>query len=525
MLRIVKTENGLVRGIPAADPRITAFKGIPFAAPPVGENRWRAPQPAENWEGIRDCYTFAPIAMQGVPGSNPGDFYAKEFHVVQDMEISEDCLYLNVWTPAKTGEEKLPVMLWIYGGAFSGGYTSEMEFDGERIARRGVILVSVSYRVGVFGFLSHAAMWAENPEAAVGNFGLLDQMESLRWIKKNISAFGGDPDNVTIFGQSAGAGSVMSLVTSPYCQKEKLFHKAIMQSGGGLRKYGQGNGAIPLETALQNGKEFFEKYGITSLEEARAIPADQMHKMGSESGGLGKWAPTVDGIFLTEEPSDAMAMHHYPDIKMLFGCTGVEFSRMRKTLPETLEELNSFAEQNFGKRAEEFMELCKTQCMEKYGVVNDETIRMLCIAEPAFEGRFMNNILYLIRRLECGMDENYMYYFDPTIPGDDAGSYHSSELWFVFETLAKCWRPFGGKHYDLARIICNYWTNFAKNGNPNGPDHDGTQMPEWKSATIENPFVMFLGEEYLGEFEDCITPIGKFRIAYVLRDVLGDRIN
>ena len=159
MLRVVKTENGLVKGIPAADPRITAFKGIPFAAPPVGENRWKAPQPVENWEGVKECYTFAPIAMQGVPGSNPNDFYAKEFHVVQDIPISEDCLYLNVWTPARTGEEKLPVMVWIYGGAFNGGYTSEMEFDGERIARRGVILVSVSYRVGVFGFLSHPLLW------------------------------------------------------------------------------------------------------------------------------------------------------------------------------------------------------------------------------------------------------------------------------------------------------------------------------------------------------------------------------
>ena len=352
---------------------------------------------------------------------------------------------------------------------------------------------------------------------------MLDQMESLKWVQKNISSFGGDPDNVTIFGQSAGAGSVMSLVTSPMCQKQKLFHKAIMQSGGGLRAYGQGNGSIPLERALNNGLAFFEKYNLSSLEDARAVPAERMLEMGASNGGLGTWAPTVDGKFLMEEPSDSMAAHRYPDIPMLFGCTGVEFTRMRKELPETLEELEKFAEQKFGKRAGEFVEICKKQCMEKFGTVTDETIKAVCSAEPSLEGRFMNNILYLMRRLDSGFENNFMYFFNPTIPGDNAGSYHSSELWFVFETLAKCWRPFTGKHYDLARIVCNYWTNFAKTGNPNGTDHDGTPMPEWKSAAPDNPFVMFLGEEYLGEFENCISEIGRFRIDYVLNDVLVEK--
>ena len=173
MLREVRTENGVVRGIPAADPRITAFKGIPFAAPPVGENRWRAPQPAANWEGVRECYKFAPISMQDTPGVGEG-LYDREWHVDPEIEMSEDCLYLNVWTPAHTADEKLPVIVWYFGGGLQWGYPAEMEFDGERVARRGIILVSVNYRINVFGFLAHPELSASQP-AAPTNFGSPDQ--------------------------------------------------------------------------------------------------------------------------------------------------------------------------------------------------------------------------------------------------------------------------------------------------------------------------------------------------------------
>jgi para-nitrobenzyl esterase len=232
MLREVKTDKGYVRGIPAADPRITVFRGIPYAKPPVGELRFRAPMPADPWEGVLECKEFGPIPVQDTPG-NPADFYEKEWNVDPETPMSEDCLYLNVWTPAKHSEEKLPVLIWFFGGAFQVGHASEMEFDGERMARRGIIVVNVNYRVNIFGLLAHPALTAENPDGPNSNFGLLDQREAMLWVQKNIAAFGGDPDNVTIGGQSAGAGCVLNHIVSPVT--EGLFKRAIMQSGGGLR--------------------------------------------------------------------------------------------------------------------------------------------------------------------------------------------------------------------------------------------------------------------------------------------------
>lgn len=227
MLREVRTENGLVRGIEAADPRITAFKGIPFAAPPIGDNRWRAPQPAANWDGVKECYRFAPIPFQNQPGVGT-DIYCREWHVDPDIAMSEDCLYLNVWTGAKSADEKRPVVVWFFGGGFQWGYPAEMEFDGERVARRNVVVVTVGYRLNVFGFLAHPQLTKEQPDAPT-NFGLLDQQAGVKWVKRNIAAFGGDPDNITIAGQSAGGGSVMAQVTNP--ANKGLFSKAIVQSG------------------------------------------------------------------------------------------------------------------------------------------------------------------------------------------------------------------------------------------------------------------------------------------------------
>ena len=202
-----------MRGLPAADNRITSFKGIPFAAPPVGKNRWRAPQPAENWEGIRDAFEFGPIGIQDTPGLGT-DIYCREWHVDPEIPMSEDCLYLNVWTPAKSTDEKLPVLVWFFGGGLQWGYPSEMEFDGERLARRGIIVVSVNYRLASLGFLCHPEITKENPDAPA-NFGHLDQQAGMFWVKRNIANFGGDPDNISTGGQSAGGGSVLAQLQNP----------------------------------------------------------------------------------------------------------------------------------------------------------------------------------------------------------------------------------------------------------------------------------------------------------------------
>ena len=273
MLKKVLTENGWVEGLPAADPRIIAFKGVPFAAPPVGDLRWHAPVPAENWDGVKKCWKFAPVSMQLKPGLDPNDIYAREWNVDPEIEMSEDCLYLNVWTPARTADEKLPVFVWYFGGGLQVGNTQEMEFDGERIARRGIVVVTVNYRLNAFGYLAHPEITAENPEFPT-NFGYLDQRFGTMWVKRNIASFGGDPENITIGGQSAGGGSTMAQVASPL--NKGLFQKAIVDSGLELCPYENGmfGHLKSLQEAEETGKKFFEILGVKTLKEARALDAE-----------------------------------------------------------------------------------------------------------------------------------------------------------------------------------------------------------------------------------------------------------
>ncbi|MCX7658307.1 MAG: carboxylesterase family protein, partial [Oscillospiraceae bacterium] len=295
MLRIVKVENGMVQGLPAADPRITSFKGIPFAAPPVGENRWRAPQPAKDWDGILKAYEFAPISMQAPTVIDVNNIYTREWAVDPDIAMDEDCLYLNVWTPANSPDEKLPVYVWFFGGGLQVGHTAEMEFDGERIARRGIVVVTVNYRLNVFGFLCHPEITAEAPEAPA-NFGHLDQQAGVRWVKRNIAAFGGDPENITIGGQSAGGGSVLSQLTSP--QNEGLFQKAIIQSGIFTPLY-KGNPApgmrLNLAGAEKEGEKFFDFLGVSSLEEARQLDAVYIRDKALQYNRF--WGTVEDDVF------------------------------------------------------------------------------------------------------------------------------------------------------------------------------------------------------------------------------------
>ena len=332
MIRVAETENGLVRGIEAADPRITAFKGIPFAAPPVGENRWRAPQPAENWDGVRDASRFAPIAMQSTPGMGT-DVYCREWHVDPEIPMDEDCLYLNVWTSAKDTSERQPVLVWYFGGGLQWGYPSEMEFDGERIARRGVVVVTVNYRINAFGFLAHPELTKEAPDAPT-NFGNLDQQAGLRWVSRNIAAFGGDPDNVTIAGQSAGGGSVLTQMTCP--DNFGLFHKAVIMSAMIRSPYGEESVGIPkpLESAEKLGEEFFEFLGVKTLEEARKLDAKFIRDrydefMGKHGMELNSMMVTVlDNNICVGDPIKLFAEGKYGDVPVMAGNTADEFPNL-----------------------------------------------------------------------------------------------------------------------------------------------------------------------------------------------------
>ncbi len=505
MIRTAMTENGMVRGIEAADPRITSFKGVPFAAPPVGENRWRAPQPCANWEGTRDAFRFAPISVQDTPGLGD-NIYDREWHVDSEVAMNEDCLYLNIWTGAKKPEEKQPVLVWYFGGGLQWGYPSEMEFDGERIARRGVVVVTVNYRINVFGFLAHPELSAQQPEAPA-NFGNLDQQAGLNWVIRNIEAFGGDPQNITIAGQSAGGGSVMSQMT---CQKNfGLFQKAIVLSGMIRNPYREQFifRARALDEAEQLGKKFFDFIGVKSLAEARKLDAfylrDSYAKFAETNDRM---ATVIDGCFCVGDPIKLYAENKHAMVPLMAGNTTDEFPN--SIYAESEEEYRNKVKKIFSDHAEEFLKF------EEAWKKEDKHYAPVSGIECTVKTLFLKN-------QEHKNEHNCYYYrFDAEIPGwDHPGTFHSVDLWFFFETLAKCWRPFQGKHYDLARLMCNYWCNFIKNGDPNGKDADETDMPYWDPYTKETPYGMTFSTDGVYEEKKEEAEFMKFLIERSMEEI------
>ncbi len=446
MLRETTVENGKVRGLPGNDPRITVYKGIPFAAPPVGENRWRAPQPCKNWAGTLDAYEFGPISMQNTPGVGDG-LYDREWHVDPEIPNSEDCLYLNVWTPAKKTDEKLPVLVWIYGGGFQWGYTAEMEFNGEAIAKRGVIVVSIAYRLGCFGYMAHKEITDEAPDAP-SNFGLLDQKAALAWVKRNIASFGGDPDRITVGGQSAGGASVQHQLN---CEENRDIIKAAAIFSGIIRLNNSDADIfhpLTLSQAEDLGAEFFESLGVKNLSEARALSSKQlMDGYDRFVSDHRRMFPITDGMFCTGDPTENLMDGKGLNVPVIAGNTTDEFSEAGVNMVELSVK-------------EVFLKASKNRPDQKY----------------------------------------YYYRFDPDIPGDghkgDAypGTFHSCDLWFFFNNLHECHRPYEGRHYDLANQMCDYFVNFIKTGDPNGLGKDRMPLPQWNTYTDKDRNEMeFLG--------------------------------
>lgn len=481
MIRKVKVENGWVRGLPAADPRITSYKGIPFADKPIGKNRWRAPQPCPDWEGELFAADFGPIAMQANCAGDPAkDIYSREWAVDKELPMSEDCLYLNVWAPAD-GRKDMPVYVWYFGGGLQVGNTTEMEFDGERLARRGIVVVTVGYRLNCFGFLCHPEITAQQPEAPA-NFGFLDQQFATRWVKRNIAAFGGDPENITIGGQSAGGMSVCAQMTSP--QNKGLFQRAIVESGTFTPPYGNRMGLAPrgLKEAEEQGVRFFEALGVKTLEEARQLDARTVENM-SLSWPWGCWSEAVDGVFSTY-PSGEWYLHEDRVLcPVMLGQTSTEFTAA--PMARTDAEFEAMARENFGEDAEKLLSFFTRPATE-------ESLRK--------EGT--QHAIGFAIRAAARMNEKkgvrqplFAYNFDAEIPGwDNPGTFHSVDLWFFFETLAKCWRPFTGKHYDLARQMCDYWVNFIRHGDPNGMDSQGKILPLWPELKTDAPAWMVFAD-------------------------------
>ena len=469
-MREVMTENGLVRGAACGWPGSTVFWGIPYAAPPVGGRRWRAPEPAESWDGVRDCARPSPRCFQA--GVGKGSFYEREFYPVEE-EMSEDCLYLNVWTPAQTGGERLPVIFWVHGGAFMTGYGHSAHFDGEHFARQGVILVTINYRLNVFGWMVHPELDRESGNGVSGNYGLLDQIAALKWVHRNIGAFGGDAGNLTIAGQSAGAACVQSLVCSPLARG--LFSKVILQSGGGPAPFPDME--YPKLSEAEK-KDPLRALGVASIEEARALSGEELLARWGQSmpGNEVQRTPVVDGYVLAESVTDTIRNGDTPECPCLIGYTakeGLVFARNRA-------ELEQLMRRAMKRGAEEYLALCPKDGPEF----------------PEYQKRMATELLqsaaesYALLRERQGKGDTYVYCLERELPGDDMGAFHAADLWYVFRTLMRAWRPWEAADYMLAYGCNTYWANFAKYGTPNGDREP--RLPVWTPYTAENPLTMRL---------------------------------
>jgi para-nitrobenzyl esterase len=462
-----KIDTGKLRG--KADGNISVFLGIPYAAPPVGNLRWKAPAPPAKWSGARDATQFGSRCMQGAIYSDM---------VFRDPGINEDCLYLNVWTSAKKGA-KLPVMVWIYGGGFVAGATSEPRQEGTNLAKHGVVVVSMNYRLGVFGFLVHPDLIAESGRNSAGNYGLLDQVAALEWVKRNISAFGGDPNNVTIFGESAGSFSVSALMASP--RTKGLFHKAIGESGAAFSTTGLR--FEPAATVAPRHAKFAEEsLAAKTIAEARAVPAQKVLEaaMDASKGGTFRFGPDVDGYFLPEPVPAIFAAGKQNDVPLLAGWNHDEAEFTVEKDKSPVASLKEYATKHFGDKADEFLRLYP-------GDTDEQTLRSL---RDAAGDQFIafSTWRWLEAQRKTGKSHTFRYRFDQSHPADpkrpsDAGAYHSAEIEYVFGQLDPenwiSWRP---EDRNLTEAMQTYWSNFAKAGDPNGPPSlsgSASTLPHW----------------------------------------------
>ncbi|MCL6250757.1 carboxylesterase family protein [Altererythrobacter sp. KTW20L] len=467
----VQTEQGMVRGVPGALPGITVFKGLPFAAPPVGDLRWEQPQPAASWTGVRMADTWGDSCVQNPA---PTRFPPNSATDMPDSPgISEDCLYLNVWTPAASADESLPVMVWIYGGAYNEGGGSAPFSHGDQLAAKGVVLITLNYRVGSLGFFSHPELTAASPHGASGNQALGDSIAALQWIQDNIEAFGGDPSRVTIFGESAGAAIAGGLVGAPPARD--LVHRAIPQSGAWM---GLGIGTmVPRERAeAQVLQQAQEQFGTTSLAELRAQPATEIHAKIRGAGMI------VDGHIIPEDVSIAVANNRQNPWDVLAGSNEDEGSFTGGMGPAmTLERYNAGEAQRYGAH----VDLGRAA----YPASSDEEAALQA-QRPFSDGMSWHMRQYADGQARLGRNA-FLYFFthDPLYDPDkpDLGAAHTGEIPYVFNNLCAPRTFPGGSSVELmcgnpreegfADQVSQYWVNFAATGNPNGPG-----LPHWPAS-------------------------------------------
>ncbi len=456
----VKTDKGEIAGKMSDDGQVRVFLGVPYAAPPVGPLRWKPPQPAERWKDVRSAQSYGSRCMQ------VNVFPDMKFH---DAGQSEDCLSLNVWSPrAATVGANLPVMVWIYGGGFAAGTTSEARQDGEAFARKGVVLVSMNYRLNIFGFFAHAALAAESPQHAAGNYGLMDQAAALQWVKRNAAAFGGDPDNITLFGESAGSASVSAQMASPMA-KSTLAH-AIGESGGAF--FRTGLVFDPLAVTEQRDEAFArDVIGKSTLQELRAVPAENLVKaVEGQKGTPVRFGPNVDGLFLPEPAQAIFASGKQAHIPLLAGWVRDEGGPPSDAV--TASTYKEMAEKTWGPHADEFLRV--------YGGGTDAEARRSAADYNADRFIAFSTWEWVEAQVKTGEKPVYRFHFEQPSPGGryhpaSSGVFHSSEIEYVFGNLpARPGAPWTEADYALSEQMQSYWVNFAKTGNPNGAG-----LPEW----------------------------------------------
>lgn len=489
-MQTVRISSGLVSGVRSADRRVRVFKGIPYARPPVGERRWRAPEPPEPWDGTRPAEQFGPRCLQPSRLPNSIGYFGPE-------PQSEDCLYLNVWTAAESGEDRRPVMVWIHGGAFYLGSGALPIFQGEALARRGAVVVTVNYRLGRLGFLAHPLLSRESSRRSSGNYGWLDLIAALHWVQDNIGAFGGDPDNVTIFGQSAGSSTVNAFMASP--KTRGLFHRAIGQSGGALGRPGRpgGSSMLMLDAAEKAGLEFSRALGANSLNDLRSQSAQAIQLIRPEAGWTMQpildpsqpgpieretaWA-IIDGDVLVQPPRDVFSHGAQHAVPLLTGANGNEGALFAPA--PSLSAFTSKMSSELGDRAAAFSAF--------YPADNDAAAAAASLAARGEQTFVAQNWSWARLHARTGQPV-YHYRFDRASPqGEFAtlGAFHGAEIPYVFGTLdVRTW-PWTASDRRLSEIMSSYWINFALAGDPNGEG-----VPHWPKFDDRKPTTMlFAGQ-------------------------------
>lgn len=486
---VVKVEQGTLEGITLKS-GIQNYRGIPFAEPPVGDLRWKAPQPPKKWNGVRKADIFGNNAMQK-PVFGDMSFRAPN--------MSEDCLYLNVWTPAKKPNEKLPVLVYFYGGGFIAGDGSENRYDGESLAEKGIITVTLNYRLGVFGFLAHPELTKESPNNASGNYGLLDQNAALVWVKNNIAAFGGDPNKITIAGESAGSISVSAQTVSPL--SKNLIAGAIGQSGAMI--YPTLN-AIPLAEGEKNGQAFADKVKTKSIAELRALPAEKLMDEAYKPGGFATRA-VIDGYFLKTDPTQAFLRGDHAQVPVLVGWTSAEIpyqAFMQGQYPNP---------ENYRKRVEDTYKTWAPEVLKKYPGTNDKEVVASSTALGSDAFIVYSTWKWAELHKSNTKKATYVYIFskqrpqlkselgnvkeglaggimkddakkEDTMPDAMPGANHASDIEYALGNLSSNTSyNWTSEDYKASEIMENYFANFIKTGNPNG-----SGLPQWPASGFDN---------------------------------------